>query len=683
MTVVEKHGHGACLVCDCEGTMTLDGAKLADALGLPAPLRVHSHLCRTEIAAFQSALGKGDVFVACTQEAPLFSEVAEDEGYDGDLTFANIRETAGWTATGDATPKAAALIAAALTPMRPTAQKTLQSEGVCLVYGAGQAAMDVAEKLSGRLSVSLILSDPGDMIPSGDGDIPIARGRVSSVTGHLGAFAVTVDGYAPLSPSSRATAEFIMPRDGAASECDIVFDMSGGAPLVTGPDKRDGYLRVDPASPVALAEAMLAAGDLVGAFEKPVYVNYDPALCAHSRNGQVGCSKCLDTCPAGAIAPDGDHVAYDHGICGGCGGCAAVCPSGAVGHAFPYAADRIVLTQTLLSTYLGAGGTDPVILFHDDGHGAPLISAMARHGRGLPVNVLPVAVHSVTALGHEVLLSAFAAGAARIAVLVPPQRTGEMDALDAETALASAILDGLGLDGARFDLTDASDPDAVEALLHGLPKTAPIAPARFDPVGGRREIARAAIGRLRTVAPGAADIVPLPDGAPYGRIAIATDGCTLCLSCVSVCPTDALKDMTDRPGVRMVEAACLQCGLCRTTCPERVITLEPRLNLTPNAMEPVTIHEEEPFLCVECGKPFGTCSTIERIVKQLAGTHSMFRREGSERVIQMCDDCRIIWQANQADNPFAAGDRPRVRTTEDYLAAREGKLTSDDFLDGD
>ena len=188
---------------------------------------------------------------------------------------------------------------------------------------------------------------------------------------------------------------------------------------------------------------------------------------------------------------------------------------------------------------------------------------------------------------------------------------------------------------------------------------------------------------LLPLAPGAADILPLPDGAPYGRIAIATEGCTLCLSCVSVCPADALQDMTNRPGVRMVEAACLQCGLCRTTCPESVITLEPRLNLAPNAMEPVTIHEEEPFLCVECGKPFGARSTIERIVKQLAGTHSMFRREGSERVIQMCDDCRIVWQANQADNPFAAGDRPRVRTTEDYLAAREGKLTSDDFLDED
>jgi heterodisulfide reductase subunit A-like polyferredoxin len=52
--------------------------------------------------------------VACTQEAPLFAEVAEEAGFEGTLRFANIRETAGWSEDGArAAPKMAALLAMA------------------------------------------------------------------------------------------------------------------------------------------------------------------------------------------------------------------------------------------------------------------------------------------------------------------------------------------------------------------------------------------------------------------------------------------------------------------------------------------------------------------------------------------------------------------------------------------
>ncbi len=671
-----------CLICNCERTMALDGATISAALGREAPLKVHSHLCRTEVASFEASLeGSDNLLVACTQEAPLFSEIAEDAAFAGSLSTVNIRETAGWASDGDANPKVAALLAAASVPITPTGQKTITSNGVCLVYGAGQAALEAAKKLAGRLSVTLLLTDAEDLIPPDFADIPIALGRISAASGHLGAFRITVDGYAPLSPSSRATPDFVMARDGATSECDIIVDLSGGAPLFVGADKRDGYLRADPGYPTGIAEALWQASDLVGEFEKPIYVAYDPDICAHSRSEQVGCSKCLDTCPAGAIAPEGDIVVYDTGICGGCGGCVAVCPSGAVSYAFPRAGDLIARVQTTLEVYTRAGGETPMVLFHDDRHGTPLIGAMARFGRGLPVNVIPFAVHSVTALGHDVLASVFAAGASRIAVLAPPDRAEEMAALQAETVLTSAILDGLGLHGSRFDIIDDPDPDAVEARLHDLADAPPLPASAFVPTGPKREIARAAIQKLRDAAEAPPDVIALPEAAPYGRISIDTDGCTLCLACVSSCPVDALLDMADKPGVRFVEAACVQCGLCRTTCPESVISLEPRLNMAPSALSPVTLNEDEPFHCVECGKPFGTKATIERISAQLAGRHSMFQKEGAERVIQMCDDCRIAWQANQADNPFAAGPRPRVRTTADYLAARDGSLSADDFLD--
>ena len=80
----------------------------------------------------------------------------------------------------------------------------------------------------------------------------------------------------------------------------------------------------------------------------------------------------------------------------------------------------------------------------------------------------------------------------------------------------------------------------------------------------------------------------------------------MCLACVGACPTGALQDNPERPELRFLEDACVQCGLCASTCPEHVIKLEPRLNFGDEARQPVTIKQEEPFECIRCGKPFGT-----------------------------------------------------------------------------
>jgi hypothetical protein len=103
------------LICNCQRTMDIDGAKLARALGRDAPLPVHTELCRSQTAVFENALEPGGpVHVACTQEAALFREVAAEKGSEAELRFTNIRETAGWCEHKSAAlPKMAALLAEA------------------------------------------------------------------------------------------------------------------------------------------------------------------------------------------------------------------------------------------------------------------------------------------------------------------------------------------------------------------------------------------------------------------------------------------------------------------------------------------------------------------------------------------------------------------------------------------
>src|ERR1035437_2094315 len=193
-------------------------------------------------------------------------------------------------------------------------------------------------------------------------------------------------------------------------------------------------------------------------------------------------------------------------------------------------------------------------------------------------------------------------------------------------------------------------------------------------VGLKRKVVRHALRELHAAAPAPIDIVPLPQGAPFGTVEVNVAGCTLCLSCVSACPTGALSDDPEKPMLRFAEDACVQCGLCQATCPEKVISLKPQLDFRSATAMSRIIKQEEPFECIRCGKPFGVKSTVERVVAKLEGKHWMFK-DSQKRldVIKMCADCRV--NAMVADNfdPFATTPRPKVRTTEDSLGEREQK----------
>jgi ferredoxin len=556
--------------------------------------------------------------------------------------------------------------------MPPTASVTMKSAGECLVYGRDEQALEAAKQLASRLSVTVILTRPAGVIPPRLVDVPILMGTVRDVAGHLGAFELLVDGFAPMVVSSREQLAFERARDGVATQFDVILDLAGEAPLFPAHAKRDGYLKPDVGNPAAVQRALFDLTDLVGEFEKPRYVQFEAELCAHSRSQRTGCTRCLEVCPAAAIQPAGDVVAIDPFICGGCGACHSVCPTGAAAYAYPPATALLERLRTLLTTYRRAGGERPALLVHDDQHGGELISLLSRFGRGLPANAIPFVLNEVTQLGLDAILGALAYGAERLLVLVPPRRRDELAGLEAQFAYAGAALAGLGYGEGRLELVLDDDPDAVEARLFDLPEPEARMPAaEFLPMGGKRTLLRLALQELHGAAPAPQDHVPLPEGAPFGRVVVDVSGCTLCLACVGACPTGALVDNPERPQLAFIEDACVQCGLCRSTCPERVIALEPRLNFTDEARQPVVIKEEEPFECIRCGKPFGTRSSIEKIIEKLAAKHSMFMDSAAVDRIRMCDDCRVIVQFEVTDNPLAAAPRPKTRTTDDYLRERE------------
>jgi ferredoxin len=636
-----------------------------------------NQLCGLELERFKQALADGaPITVACTQEAPLFKEVAENFP-QAQLTFVNIRETGGWSNDAAAAgPKAAALIAAAGEEMPPISLVTLESTGVVLIYGRDEIAIDAAQRLADRLDITVILTKPGEVTPRRINEFPVLKGTIRNARGHLGQFELAIDDYALPLPSSRAKLVFGPSRDGATSTCDLILDLSGGVPMFPAHELRPGYLRADPRDRAAVERAIADAGGLVGTFDKPRFVHFEESLCAHSRSGITGCTRCLDLCPTGAITPNGNSVVIDENVCAGCGSCASACPTGAASYSLPSADALMRRLRTLLQTYRHAGGSDAIVLFHDGEHGDAIIDALARFGAGLPAKVLPLRVNEVTQLGPEIIAAVFAYGGSGVAIVTRARPRHDILGLRRAVEMSDTVISALGFGAGLVHLIETDDPDQLRVMLDATPVgLATQKPAGFVPRGAKRSVLETTFRELHLAAPSPVDVVPLAHGAPFGGVQLNVEGCTLCHACVTACPTGALSDNPDRAMLRFTESLCVQCGLCQSTCPENVITLEPRLDFKAWNAPLRVLKEEEPFHCIACGKPFGTKSSIDRVLAKLGEKHWMFQGANARRidVIKMCADCRVEAVVNESFDPHAAPKRPPVMTTDDYLRARDAK----------
>ncbi|MGY4879429.1 4Fe-4S dicluster domain-containing protein [Vreelandella aquamarina] len=540
------------------------------------------------------------------------------------------------------------------------ANVTYHSRGHALVMGSEREGRQAARRLmanthaqaeGGLASVTLLLtsSNEGEARVQDDSELlavtaslttqALTRRQVGQlrISGHLGAFNVVISGDEPLD-----LARALIERD----TFDLILDLNP-TPCLATELSPPGYMWLDWQSEETHQEALAAFAALTGEFDKPRYFQVNSDLCAHSSSGNVGCTRCLDVCPADAISSvQGrieSRIEIDPFLCQGVGSCTSACPTGAIEFRLPETRRQQDTLSSWLSAYREAGGTHPVLRFvtHDT------LEAERQAGTIVAGHVLDIPLEDLGAAGHDQWLTGLAAGAAEIRVQYHPNMPERLSSsLDTQLAQAHVLLASLGLDVARVTSITPDNHSARDVLPARLPLTdqpltfeAPQKRARFNQV----------LARLAELGEPAAERQPVPAGAPYGTLNVDSDACTLCMACVSNCPTPALKAGGDRPALSFLEADCVQCGLCADACPEQAITLVPGFLAAPERNERQVCHEEAAFECINCGKPFATVSTVAAIKQKLAN-HPYFAGDAMAR-LEMCEDCRVkdVWQTMARD----------------------------------
>ncbi len=334
---------------------------------------------------------------------------------------------------------------------------------------------------------------------------------------------------------------------------------------------------------------------------EPEAILIRPQWCTRVRNNKSTCSKCMDTCPHGAVLAFENKVAIDRDACTGCGACTAACPTGALACANPAHGqlteqiDRIAADHQQLAFCCQRSGLHE----HDDARFVE-VGCLAQLDEVL-------VAHAATC---DVLAIALVSGECSTC----PNRAEHL--IESLISRCSKLLGFWGLQAklthkTRPNIQHApTDPGQRRAAFQDLASDAKLIAlnAMEQSLSGSKEHKPETLAEMLASNEGSLpkqvpprttmllndlfslDCRPTKPWATHLFAQVRIDGkaCRRCGKCAFFCPTGALQfhGQPAKPAVMGVEPKtgksfhtfracdCVNCGLCADTCPTQALALE-------------------------------------------------------------------------------------------------------------
>ncbi|HXG52938.1 MAG TPA: 4Fe-4S dicluster domain-containing protein [candidate division Zixibacteria bacterium] len=633
-------------LCDCRRTIALDRDRLDFAVA-PAVL------CRgsdpaADVAGFAAGVRREQperILIGCCADQRLFQDALGEAGTPpSNLHFVNLKEAsfAVHPDPGEAHDKASRLLRAAMEAAEaggdPPSYNRLTVGGRVLIAVDSPAGLGACEKIAAVAERTWIVAPPTLQADPFSSTLFVA-GRVTAVKGRLGDFRVTVESDGAPPPARR---EITVDQ--------VVFLLESGPPCTP----RTGLHLLGPPARADLEAAAERIRDLTGDFLKPVHVAYDPAVCAGGAAGRQACGVCIPACPYEAIARSAEEplrVRVDHMACEGCGACASACPTGALRFMEPSPRQLYARLAALLRPESGPEEEPRAVLFHCGEQGRRALEAAGARPLAYPAALLPIEVPCLRHVSEAEMLAAFARGAAGVGLLgCRTCQHGERALLMEKIDFSRTVLEAFELGADRIALITAGQQAPEEAIADlarfasGL-KPTPIPPgARATADRGGRGAVAEAIGIFIEQLSREPGRRSLGAAHSYGYAEVRESGCTLCRSCVNVCPVNAFRFDEAAQALEFRHVSCVGCGLCEAVCPENVIEIRREIRLERSALDHRALVSDGMVACTQCGKPYVNRKALEKIEARLFAAESLLDTFVGARknLLRMCPDCRAV-----------------------------------------